>query len=147
MKLNKIFNFISFIMLLWTIISGAYLALPTEYKELIPEFNWLTALVSGGSTGILGTSIIILKDYLKKNQTSVDTKYLDLAKKFLALNDKYEELKNQVNANTESQINTNKLLQETNRLLGIDLESKLSNPLVEEFIKEKIRGEGIGQKE
>lgn len=145
--LRIIFNFISIIMLLWTIISGAYMALPAEYKALIPQFNWLTALVSGGSTGILGATMLIVDGYLRKNKADVDTKYFDLAKKFLELNEKYTALENKVNSNTEAQLETNELLKKTNNLISIDLESKLSNPLVEDFIKEKIRGEGVGTKQ
>lgn len=147
MKLRKIFNFISFIMLLWTILSGIYLGLPQEIKDMIPKLTPFTMALTGGSTGILGTTILIVDRFLKKNQVEVDTKYLDLATKFLALSDKYLNLEKKVDRNTETQNKTNELIDKNNRLLGIDLESKLSNPLVENFIKEKIRGEGIGQKE
>lgn len=146
-KLRTLFNIVSIIMLLWTIISGAYLALPAEYKELIPEFNWLTALVSGGSTGVLGSTILLVDRQLKKQDTNNSNKYLDLATKFLSLNDKYLALENKVSNNTEVQNETNDLLKKTNKLISIDLESKLSNPLVEDFIKEKMRGEGIGKEE
>lgn len=145
--IRKTFNFISIIMLVWTIISGAYLALPVEYKELIPEFNWITALVSGGSTGVLGTAILVVDNFIKKNELSVDGKYLDLANKFLALNDKYTALQKKVENQIEEQKETNELLQKTNRLISVNLESKLSNPLVEDFIKDKIRGEVIAKEE
>ena len=145
--IRKLFNLISIVMLLWTILAGAYLALPQEYKDLIPEFNWLTALVSGGSTGILGSTMLIVNAYLKKNQNNVDSKYLDLANRFLALNEKYTLLEEKVTTNTKSQVETNELLKKTNNLISIDLESKLSNPIIEDFVKNKIRGEGIGKKE
>lgn len=145
--IRKLFNLISIVMLLWTVVAGAYLALPQEYKDLIPEFNWLTALVSGGSTGILGSTMLIMNAYLKKNQNNVDSKYLDLANRFLALNEKYTLLEEKVTKNTKSQVETNELLKKTNNLISIDLESKLSNPMIEDFVKEKIRGEGIGKKE
>lgn len=145
--MRKLFNLISIVMLLWTIIAGAYLALPQEYKDLIPEFNWLTALVSGGSTGILGSTMLLVNNFMKKNQNNVDSKYLDLANRFLALNEKYTLLEEKVTTNTKSQVETNELLKKTNNLISIDLESKLSNPMVEDFVKEKIRGEGIGKKE
>lgn len=138
--MRKLFNFISIIMLLWTIIAGVYLAMPQEYRELIPEFNWLTALVSGGSTGILGSTMLILNSYLKRNKDSVDSKYLDLANRFLALNEKYNTLSADVVNNTIIQKETNELIKKNTELLSIDLESKLSNPLIEDFIKEKIGG-------
>lgn len=138
--MRKLFNFISIIMLLWTIIAGVYLAMPQEYRELIPEFNWLTALVSGGSTGILGSTMLILNSYLKRNKDSVDSKYLDLANKFLTLNQKYNTLSADVINNTIIQKETNELIKKNTELLSIDLESKLSNPLIEDFIKEKIGG-------
>ena len=144
--IRTIFNFISIVMLLWTIISGAYLALPQEYKDLIPQFNWLTALISGGSTGILGSTMLIVDIFLKKNKSEVDTKYFDLAKQFITINEKYQALENKVEKATTETRKNNELISENNRLLKIDLESKLSNPLVEEFIKEKIRGEVSGQK-
>lgn len=138
--MRKLFNFISIIMLLWTIIAGVYLAMPQEYRELIPEFNWLTALVSGGSTGVLGLTMLILNSYLKRNKDSVDSKYLDLANKFLTLNQKYNTLSADVINNTIIQKETNELIKKNTELLSIDLESKLSNPLIEDFIKEKIGG-------
>jgi len=145
--IRKLFNLISIVMLLWTIVAGAYLALPQEYKDLIPEFNWLTALVSGGSTGILGSTMLLVNNFMKKNQNNVDSKYLDLANRFLDLNEKYTQLEEKVTTNTKSQVETNELLKKTNNLISIDLESKLSNPIIEDFVKNKIRGEGIGKKE
>lgn len=143
--LRKIFNLLSIVFLLWTIISGAYLALPQEYKDLIPEFNWLTAVVSGGSTGILGTTILLIQNYFKKKDMDYSNKYLDLAQKFLELRE-----------DNKATLEENKLMREenkvireeiakTNKLITLDLQSKLSNPLVEEYIKEKIRGEGVGK--
>lgn len=143
--MRKLFNFISILMLLWTIISGIYLALPPEYKALIPEFNWLTALVSGGSTGILGSTIILVDKQLKKQDISNSNKYLELAKKFLDIREDYKALKEELKQEREELKETKELLDATNKLISIDLESKLSNPLVENFIKEKIRGEGIGK--
>lgn len=143
--LRKIFNLLSIVFLLWTIISGAYLALPQEYKDLIPEFNWLTAVVSGGSTGILGTTILLIQNYFKKKDMDYSNKYLDLAQKFLELRE-----------DNKATLEENKLMREenkvireeiakTNKLITLDLQSKLSNPLVEEYIKEKIRGEGVDE--
>jgi len=51
---NKIFNIIVYAMLGWSIVSAGYMALPVEYQAMIPDFNWLTALISGGSTMMLG---------------------------------------------------------------------------------------------
>src|SRR5690554_3577400 len=143
--LRKIFNLLSIVFLLWTIISGTYLALPQEYKDLIPEFNWLTAVVSGGSTGILGTTILLIQNYFKKKDMDYSNKYLDLAQKFLELRE-----------DNKATLEENKLMREenkvireeitkTNKLITLDLQSKLSNPLVEEYIKEKIRGEGVDE--
>lgn len=145
--MRKVFNLISIVMLLWTIISGAYLALPEEYKAMIPEFNWLTALVSGGSTGLIGGAMLLVDGFLKRSKSEYDTKYYELAKKFLELNDKYLVIENQNNILIEAQNRSNELLETNNRLLSIDLESKLTNPVVENFVKEKIRGEGIGNKD
>lgn len=147
MKLiKKIYNFISIIMLLWTIISGSYLALPQEYKDMIPQFNWLTALISGGSTGILGATMLLVNGFMKKNKNEYDTKFLDMAKNYIDLKQDYKELENKIALSTKEAKQTNELLEKTNRLIEIDLQSKLSNPLVENYIKEKIRGEGIEQK-
>lgn len=144
-KFRAIFNIISFILLLWTIFSGIYLALPQEYKNLIPQFNWLTALVSGGSTGVLGFSILLVDKFAKKYEEQIDDRYIELANKFLELNDKYKNLETEVKENNTIQLENNKLLDKNNKLLMLDLESKLSNPLVEDYIKERMRGEGVGK--
>lgn len=146
-KLRSLFNFVSIILLLWTIISGVYLALPQEYKDLIPQFNWMTALVSGGSTGVLGSAILFVDKQLKKQDASNSNKYLDLATKFLEIREDYKEVEKELAQNKKELIELKKLNEETNRLIRVDLESKLSNPLIEEFVKEKMRGEGVGEKE
>ncbi len=152
--LRFIFKIVSFMLLLWTIISGAYMALPQEYKDMIPQFNWLTALISGGSTGVLGFSILLIDKMTKKYEDKVDTKYIELAKKFLELNNQYNELEikysnieNKIYENTKLQLENKSIIEKTQRLISLDLESKLSNPLVENHIKEKLRGEGVGKEE
>lgn len=146
-KIRKLFNFISILLLLWTIISGIYLALPPEYKALIPEFNWLTAVVSGGSTGVLGSTILFVDRQLKKQDSNNSNKYLELAQEFLKIREDNVNLRKELSEDRKELKEVKELLSETNRLVRVDLESKLSNPLIEEFIKEKMRGEGIGKKE
>lgn len=142
--MRKLLKLISIVMLLWTVISGVYMALPLEYKELIPQFNWLTALVSGGSTGILGSTILFVESQLVKSENKNDTRYIELAKKFLELTDKYNDLENAVQTSTiknESKINdVIQVIDKNNKLLEVDLNSKLSNPLIDEKVKEMIEG-------
>ena len=120
---KALFNITVYGMLAWSILSAVYLALPVEYQAMLPDFNWLTAVISGGSTMLLGTGGLAVQTWLSKARTSSDEKYNLLGTKFLTLVDNYKTLEAKydtvVSATTRN-----------NQLLEVDLATKLSNPML-----------------
>ena len=132
MTKTKIFNIVVYAMLFWSILSAGYLALPAEYQEMLPQMNWLVAVISGGSTALLGSGGLAVQAYLAKAKTTSDTKfnllkdnYLQLVDHYISLENQYKELKTSVDYN--------------NKLLAVDLKTKLDNPLITETSEQLIK--------
>ena len=136
----KIFNLTIYIMLGWSILSAVYLALPIEYQEMLPQMNWLTAVISGGSTALLGTGGLAVKTWLTNAKVQSDSKYALLADKFLNLTTKYDDLSVKYN-------DVVKAIEENNTLLKVELKTKLDNPLITETSRQAIEGVIYGSKE
>ena len=125
---TKIFNVLIYTMLGWSVLSAVYLALPIEYQAMIPEFNWLTALISGGSTGLLGTGALAVQSFLNKAKaTSNDT--------FNLLKDNYTEIVNEYKILKIQLEEVKSTFDYNNELLRAELKAKLSNPLIDEEVK------------
>ena len=137
---TKIFNVIVYSMLGWSILSATYLALPVEYQAMIPQFNWLTALISGGSTALLGTGGLAVSTFLNKVKATTDEKVNLVASQFIELVNKYDEVVVKYNALIES-------VDYNNLLLKADLKTKLSNPLITQESKELIEQVLINENE
>ena len=125
---KTLFNIVIYSMLGWSTISAVYLALPIEYQAMIPEFNWLTALISGGSTALLGTGALTVQTFLTKAKaTSNETfsmlkaNYSEIVNEYRILKAQYSELKSTLEYNST--------------LLRAELKAKLSNPLIDEEVK------------
>lgn len=136
----KIFNVVVYSMLGWSILSAVYLALPVEYQEMLPQMNWLTAVISGGSTALLGSGGLAVQSFMTKAKVTADTKYVDIVSKFLKLVDEYKALE----AKYEDIVIS---IERNNILLATDLKTKLSNPLIDETSKELIEGVLYGDKQ
>jgi len=130
---KKLLNIAIYVLLGWSMLSAGYLALPVEYQEMLPQMNWLTAVVSGGSTFLLGSGGLALQRMLNKTNKDYTTKYIQLGQEFLNLKGKYDELGVKVDG-LES---TNK---ELVKLLKIDLQSKLDNPMLTDKARALIEG-------
>jgi hypothetical protein len=130
---TKIFNIVVYTMLSWSMLSAGYLALPVEYQEMIPQMNWLMAVVGGGSTLLLGSGGLAVNAYINKARIESNAKYNLLGNEFLKLADNYKEMKDEVTLlRSDMAIN--------NKLLKIDLKTKLSNPLIDEAAKALVEG-------
>ena len=130
---NGIFNVVVYSMLGWSIISAVYMALPIEYQEMLPQISWVTALISGSSTALVGSGGLAVKSFLNRAKIKSDEKYNMLGDKFLTLVDSYNAINKSYNELT-NQVDKNNLL------LKVLLETKLSNPLIEETAKNLIEG-------
>jgi len=130
---KQFLNIAVYVLLGWSMLSAGYLALPVEYQEMLPQMNWLTAVVSGGSTLVLGTGGLALQRILSKTSQDYTTKYIELGQEFLNLKSEYDKLGDKVNE-----------LQSTNKdlfkLLKVDLEAKLDNPMLTDKARALIEG-------
>jgi len=137
---TKIFNVLVYTMLGWSVLSAVYLALPVEYQAMIPEFNWLTALISGGSTGLLGTGALAVQSFLNKAKaTSNDT--------FTLLKDNYTEIVNEYKILKIQLEEVKSTFEYNNELLKAELKAKLSNPMIDEEVKSLLEQVIINDKQ
>lgn len=135
-----LFNIVIYSMLAWSTISAIYLALPIEYQAMIPEFNWLTALISGGSTALLGTGALTVQTFLTKAKATTNdtfamlkTNYSEIVNEYKILKAQYAELKTTLEYNNE--------------LLRAELKAKLSNPLIDAEVKSLLEQVIINDKQ
>lgn len=143
MKFKKVlFYFVTIAMLVYTALATIYSVLPEQYQ--IQEFNKLTALVSGGSTGLIGSAGLLIKSWLSKSATTADEKQTETLQKFLVLLEKYEELIRKLESaeklSIEQKADYDKQLAELTMLVKTDLKVKLSNKFVEKEVKDMIAG-------
>jgi len=140
-KFKKVlFDIVVYSMLVWTILSAGYVSLPPEYQALIPQFNWLTALISGGTTGVLGLAGVTLKAYLSKAQVESDSKFKLLAGEYLQVVEQYKLMQGELTATKTELVANNEIVAKMIELLKVDLSAKLSNPLIDAKVKELIAG-------
>lgn len=150
---NKILNLILIIGYVWFAVALLYnYALPIEYKELLPEINGLTFLLSGTTVASVSVVIQYVKSLLgKQTDTNVNTllAFNDMLK---GQEDKIKELTNIITRqnnniadfNTERKVevdNQNKiisLLARNNKYQKTELESRITNPLIDQNIKKRI---------
>jgi hypothetical protein len=135
---SKLFNVVVYAMLTYSIVNAGYLALPVEMQEMIPQYNSLVAIISGGASGIIGFGGLKLQDYLNRAKVQSDDKFNLLAQNYLNLERKYDLLDNAYKTLKTAQDNTTKAVERNNKLLEVDLQTKLSNPLIEEAAKKLI---------
>lgn len=120
---KALFNITVYGMLAWSIASATYLALPVEIQAMLPDMNWLTAVISGGSTMLLGTGGLAVQTWLSKARTTSDEKYNLLGTKFLTLVTSYQDMAAKYDTlSAETKYN--------NQLLAVELKTKLTNPML-----------------
>lgn len=137
---TKLFNVLVYTMLGWSVLSAVYLALPVEYQAMIPQFNWLTALISGGSTGLLGTGALTVQSFLNKAKaTSNET--------FTLLKDNYTEIVNEYKILKIQLEEVKSTFEYNNELLRAELKAKLSNPMITEEVKSLLEQVIINDKQ
>lgn len=139
-----LFNAVVYGLLGWSILTGVYQVLPQETKDLIPHFNELSALISGGSAALIGSGGLFFKSWVAKATTESNEKYKATVEKFLVVTEKYNDLVNEYKrleaTIKESNLNYAKRIETLETLLKADLTAKLSNRLIDEEVKAIIRG-------
>lgn len=142
MKFKKIlFNVIVYSMLAYTVFAGVHSVLPTEYQ--IEGFSNISALLSGGGTGLLGTAGIYIKSLLAKSGVETDDKiakvmtgFVDLTFSVKKLSEEVKDLQAATIKATNEQVEK---LERSVKLLETDLQAKLSNALISKEVKERIQ--------
>lgn len=136
---EKLFNIVVYSMLAYTVAVAGYGALPTEYQNMIP-FNWVTALVSGGTTGLLGTAGLLIKSNLHKADIKSTEKFSLLMASYEDVKKAYKDVTKSVEAMKHEYESAKQELARTNKLLEIELKAKLSNKLIDKEVRELIEG-------
>ena len=147
---DKLLSVLSYGLIAYPLIAATWQFLP-ELQSLLPQYTSQIAYMTALPSGVLGAVGLKIQSYVKKARESDFVVFNGLA-------DKYDILENSVTAykndmkETEKQyvslinanINEIKDLKAVNenlvKLLKIDLEAKLSNPLIDSKIKELIEG-------
>lgn len=135
-----LFNIVIYTMLGWSVLSAVYLALPVEYQAMLPDFNWLTALISGGSTALLSTGALTVQSFLNKSKTTTN-------ETFTLLKDNYSEIVNEYKILKTQYAELKTTLDYNNELLRAELKAKLSNPLIDEEVKSLLEQVIINDKQ
>jgi hypothetical protein len=133
---GKLFNLAVYTMLAWSVISAGYLALPIELQEQLPQMNWLTAVVSGGATFLLGSGGLAVQSMLLKMKKSNSEKDNLMVDKFLKIVDGYKEM-------VISNEKLNDSITHNNKLLEVSLKTKLSNPMLDNTARDMIEQVGV----
>lgn len=128
---KALFNITVYTMLAWSILSAVYISLPADIQALLPQMNWLTAVISGGSTALVGSGGLAVRAWLDNARKVSDEKLSVVAGQFLTLVNKYNELSEQVNKMTEATAYNN-------RLLTVELQTKLTNPMIADSARQLI---------
>ena len=137
---QKLFNITVYSMLAYSIVNAVYVALPPEYQALIPQYNELLALVTGGSTLLLGSGGLAVQTYIQRAKIEASGRFNLLADHYVKLADKYDLVDKKYR---ELVIKSDKIVGELgriNNLLKIELQSKLTNPMIDEGVKKLIEG-------
>lgn len=133
MMKKKLLNIGVYSMLGWSILSAGYLILPVEIQNMIPQMNWFTALISGGSTFLLGSGGLFITNMLNKSKLETIDKFATIITHYIEMKTAYNEMKASTDEN-------NILLKRTNLLIEADLKAKLDNPMISDATRELIEG-------
>ena len=135
---KKLFNVVVYGLLAFAIVNASYLALPPELQAMIPQYNDLVAIVMGGSTALMSFGGLKVQEYLNSAKTESSEKFNVLAENYLALEKKYNVIENSYKIMKAAQDLTTKAVERNNQLLEVDLQAKLSNPMIDEEVKKLI---------
>lgn len=72
---NLVYLVVTSVFLITSIASFSYLALPLEIQNMFPEWNWLSSIMFGGSTGVVGIGAVYLKYQEAVNRQKQETIY------------------------------------------------------------------------
>lgn len=149
---NKILNILIIVGYSWLSIALLYSQLPLEYQELVPFINKDFLIFSGATTGAISAVIQYLKHVMNQNSETnlksllkFDNLLIEQAKKIKEQGFQIDNLsriveqltrvKEKENVKQDEIIN---LLKESNTYAKLELQSRITNPLIDKEIKEQI---------
>lgn len=137
---KNIFVVLAYALVLTSFISAGWVALPDEVKNQVPQMNDWLALITGVITMILGGGGIAVVTVLKNTEKKTDLKVNLLADNYLQVVEELKLLRKEKEQDRVEKSKLEKSIQEITKLVKVDLQTKLSNPLIEETAKKLING-------
>ena len=153
--MKKIINGLIIIGYAWLTIALLYNSiLPKEIVDKLPYIDKTTFILSGTFTGVLSSALLYMKMFVKNDKESnvramvgLADKVIDIEKQYFKLETFIKEQGNNIGEFTRQKevdnretIKNGKLLENVIKLQKLELESRLTNPLLDKGIAEKIKG-------
>ena len=136
---KTIFNVFVYANLLFAMAVLGYQQLPTEY-QFLNELGLDFVVLTGGTTSLIGIAGLYVKSVITQNTLANEQTTGLVAEKFLSLKDEYVSIKANEKVIITNQEEIKTLLKRNNELKEVELNARLSNPLVDEKVKALIEG-------
>lgn len=152
--MKKIINTLIIVGYIWLALSLIFqTALPIEIKDKLPFINSWSFVFTGLSTGAISTILLYVKNFTRNSEASNLGLIIDITDRLLKLDDLINNQDKNILKQNENLLkleqsklidneNNLKLIEQNNeiiRLQKVELESRLTNPLIDENIKAKIK--------
>ena len=152
--MKKIINTLIIVGYIWLALSLIFqTALPIEIKDKLPFINSWSFVFTGLSTGAISTILLYVKNFTRNSEASNLGLIIDITDRLLKLDDLINNQDKNILKQNENLLkleqsklidneNNLKLIEQNNeiiRLQKVELESRLTNPLIDENIKDKIK--------
>ncbi len=144
---QKIFKFITISATVYAVLSIIYLALPPEIKFHLPDLNQYVIGVTGGSSGLISLILLNVRQRINTSEGLLITQQTEVLKEFITIKENYKRLESKVEdtlKKTQQYIekieNLTYKVNSLTKLIEVQLETKLSNVLIDEKTKELIEG-------
>lgn len=152
--MKKIINTLIIVGYIWLALSLIFqTALPIEIKDKLPFINSWSFVFTGLSTGAISTILLYVKNFTRNSEASNLGLIIDITDRLLKLDDLINNQDKNILKQNENLLkleqsklidneNNLKLIEQNNeiiRLQKVELESRLTNPLIDENIKVKIK--------
>lgn len=152
--MKKLINTLIIVGYIWLALSLIFqTALPIEIKDKLPFINSWSFVFTGLSTGAISTILLYVKNFTRNSEASNLGLIIDITDRLLKLDDLINNQDKNILKQNENLLkleqsklidneNNLKLIEQNNeiiRLQKVELESRLTNPLIDENIKAKIK--------
>lgn len=152
--MKKIINTLIIVGYIWLALSLIFqTALPIEIKDKLPFINSWSFVFTGLSTGAISTILLYVKNFTRNSEASNLGIIIDITDRLLKLDNLINNQDKNILKQNENLLkleqsklidneNNLKLIEQNNeiiRLQKVELESRLTNPLIDENIKAKIK--------